>query len=664
MTNSKNDNLKTNELGRHCIGVYSKKDSAKTFLAEKWNNEDTYIDRNHNEKIGIKFIPRYNKSDTLNFDEYHNRNITIYFSGDINNYKKLCDEFSISDSERKTNGYAKLSSLLYNKYGLTFPRQINGFFSIILCNYLENSIILYADRFGSVRPIYYNSSDGLIFSSQLKLLLQHSDISNEINEDSLAIFLKYSYVPAPRTIIRDVKKLGPGEILIYKDDVPKIIRYIDFQTKEKPVYSEKEATEKYIDLLGKSIKQKMEGTDENRVGFFLSGGLDSSANVALASLNGFKDFNTFGIGFEDPELDERPYARIVAKHFSVNFYDYVFNGSEIEDLPNIVWYLDEPFMENGLFLTYAGFKAAKEKTDLIIAGDGADQLFGTGGFAGGRPIALRYLFDKYHLQYGVNKLLNIIHKNSYTYGDNLLFKAKVMLDRSTDFNDWFFWGFDEYELKKLCNFPISKNMIECFPNDSAPIPNTLPDYYKYALIHQDIEHYVCQNVLIKSFRMAELFRINLREAYLDNDVIDFVLNLNQDSLTKVSLMNFIRGNRKTKYLHRVSMQNLLPREILNKPKQGGFIPMSILFSNDKIRDSIFKYILRSEFANNYLNISYIDRMLKEVLKSSSEKIYWYSYYDGKVNQIMNVLIISLWYDLCLKNNHAAPANLTLSQMIG
>ena len=110
-----------------------------------------------------------------------------------------------------------------------------------------------------------------------------------------------------------------------------------------------DCAEKYVDILERSIQSKMIDIEPDRIGFFLSGGLDSSANVALASRMRGNKFKTFGIGFPDEKFDERPYARIVAKHFGVNFYDYVFKGTEIDSLPQMIWALDEPFMENGLF---------------------------------------------------------------------------------------------------------------------------------------------------------------------------------------------------------------------------------------------------------------------------------------------------------------------------
>jgi asparagine synthase (glutamine-hydrolysing) len=628
-----------------------------------------FRDESRNEKLvfnnGEKYSICFHLKKGINEKKFlsEQNNLAIFFHGEIYNYDELCNTCNVSGIDRGGLSYSGLCCVLFEKYGISFVSRINGFFSLVIMDLNNGTLYLAADRFASARPIYYHISNKIRFGSQLKRLLNFRDTENEIDEQGLAVFLKYSYIPSPVSIIKGIRKLGPGETLIFNENGQRLVRYNDFESAKQQVYSEKDAVERYIYLLGRSIARKMEGIDERRVGFFLSGGLDSSANVALACSNGSRKFNTFGIGFNDPELDERPYARIAAKHFGVSFYDNLFDGSEIEYLPEILWHMDEPFMENGLFLTYAGFKAAKDKVDLVIAGDGADQLFGTGGFAGGRPIAFRYLFEKCKLLNTVNSFLNVIHKNSYAYKDNFLFKVKVMLDRSTDFNNWFFWGFDDYELAKLCNFPLTENMLQCFQNDLSNNLKTFDDYYRYAILHQDIEHYICQNVVVKSFRMSELFRIKLREAYLDNDIIDFILNLNHNLLTKGSLVNFIKGDRKTKYLHRISMQKLLPDEILNKPKQGGLIPMSILFSNHKTRDLIFKYLLGSEIVRSYFDFSYIKQMMEEYLTMSDYKIYWSLHHDGRVNRIMNILTFSLWYDLCFRNNYTSAPDLTLSRII-
>ena len=128
------------------------------------------------------------------------------------------------------------------------------------------------------------------------------------------------------------------------------------------------------------------------MGILLSGGLDSSANVALAAECTSQKLNTFSVGFDNPIFDERPYAKIVSDQFGARHFESTITGKEIEDLPKLIWSLEEPYFEFGLFLTYKGLEAARKEVDIVIGGEGADQLFGTGGFAGGRPAALHYSF--------------------------------------------------------------------------------------------------------------------------------------------------------------------------------------------------------------------------------------------------------------------------------
>ena len=405
----------------------------------------------------------------------------------------------------------------------------------------------------------------------------------------------------------------------------------------------------------------MQGVDANRVGFFLSGGLDSSANVALAAQTGNTAFKTFGIGFKQPDFDERSFARTVADHFKVDFHDYVFTGSEIEFLPEMIWFLDEPFMENGLFLTYAGFKAASTyDLDLIIAGGAADQLFGTGGFAAGRPIALRYLLDKIHCRSALDILRKTIFRPPYQ--DNWVFKLKVMADRVADFNDWFFWGFDDYELQSLCNFSINSEDLRCFSN-SIDRNASFDDYYQYAIVHQDIEHYACQNLIVKTFRMANLFGVKVREPYLDNNVADYLLSLNRKFKTNGSVIDFLKGKRVTKYLHRQAMTGILPENILKKPKQGGFVPMALLLSDEKNRKNIYRYLLNSATLHDFYHLESVKELIEACENSLTSKPYWFAFQDNKINQVMNLLVFNLWYQIFIKESYVTRPTSTLSSIV-
>ena len=472
------------------------------------------------------------------------------------------------------------------------------------------------------------------------------EISNEIDLAAMTLFLKYSYIPAPATMIKGIQKICPGEVVIFNGNSLVKERYVNFEFSSKKISDQNQAIEFYSQTLEASVLEKMQTTDQQKAGFFLSGGLDSSANVAFAALNRGNTFETFGVGFEDKNLDERPYAKIVANHFGLKFHDYVFTGSEIDDLPLIVKHFEEPFMENGLFLTYAGFKSIKNRADVVIAGDGADQLFGTGGFAFGRPIALRYIFDKLKIRQFVDTL-RMQFKNKLFYQDNFLYKIKVMLNRAVDFNDWFFWGFDINELKQLCKYPVLKQYTEIFQNRLKNKHVSFFDHYDFSIIHQDIEHYVCQNLLSKSFRMADIFNIRVREAYLDVNVINCLSEIATSLKTKGDVVKFLKGERTTKYLHRMIMNNILPKEILAKPKQGGFVPMSLLLKNGKKRQAIYKYILDSDFIKCYFNINFINILINQYERSIYCRTYWQAHTDSKVNQIMNLLILSLWAEIIL-----------------
>lgn len=624
---------------------------------------DNYVHQINKTNLSLRlFCDTSFNGNTCALDVAEVNGINVVFCGEAYNCDELCKELDIDEGRRSTIPSSHVAGLLYRKYGIEFAKKINGMFSIFIWDEKDNTCYLYADRFGNAFPVYYHCRSGcLTFASRLRLLLQHGNIMREIDKTGLSLFLKYSYIPAPATIIKNVNKLGPGEVLKFKNNSCRVFRYYAFEVNNVHEYNEDEAAEKYIEILGNSIKDKVFDCDPQKTGFFLSGGLDSSANVALAALKGMGNFKTFGIGFKDPALDERPYSRLVAKHFNLEFFEHVFDGSAIKDLPKIVWHLDEPFMENGLFLTYAGFKAAKDKVDIIIAGDGADQLFGTGGFAEGRPIALRYLFDRLHCKNFISDLRNLLFP--LPYKDNLLFKSKVMIDRAVDFNDWFFWGFDEKELEKLCKFPIDRKKINCFSNVIKNTANSFEDYYNYSLSSQDIEHYVCQNIIVKSYRMSELFGINIREAYLDNNVIDFLLSLRMNLKTKGSSYDFLRGRRITKYLHRAAMKDILPFEILNKPKQGGFIPMGMLLADKMQRKKIFDYLLNSKALQNFFHMEYINKLVHECENAMLKNPYWTAFQDNKVNQVMNLIVFSIWHKVVFEAGDTVPPDADLYDFI-
>lgn len=563
------------------------------------------------------------------------------FWGELYNFNELTRKLNMHQDEKDLM-YSELCLKLYSRYGADFCRHLNGIFCLILYDKLEKVFLIAVDRYGTPRPIYYRLSDKLTFGTRLRYFFKDGYSNSSINIDALALFLKYSYIPSPKTIINGVNKLNPGEMILCKRDRIHVRRYIDFNIIEKKI-SISDAVDHYMEIYEKSMKRQLDKMENQKIGILLSGGLDSSANVAIASKLKKCDFETFGIGFEDKKIDERPFAKLVAENFGVPFNDYVFSGNEIEFLPQILWHIEEPFLENGLFLTFGAFKSAQDNADIVISGNCVDQLYGTGGFAGGRPIALRYLLEIKNIL-PLFKFVKKITNMKGFYSDNLLYKSKVLIQRGTDFNDWFFWGYDDEELKKLCNFDFVSRDIKIFSNNLKRSQKRFSDYYQYALVHQDIEHYACQNILVKSYRLAEMFGIIERDPFLDYEMVDFLLGLEIDLKRRGKIQDYLRNKTVSKVLHRIAMNEILPERILKKPKQGGFVSMELLLNDNWKRVKIYRYILRSKTIKEYFNMNFVNNIINYYEAIIKKKKYWPSHRDSIANKVLYLLAFAVWHD--------------------
>lgn len=538
---------------------------------------------------------------------------------------------------------------LYHRHGPGFARQLNGLFTFAILDQHERSFILLNDRFGMAHQVYWTTVNGTFcFATHLKTLLAYPGIQREVDSEALNLFLKYSYIPSPRTIFRGIRKLSPGHLLVFKDGLATVKPYWDFGLYGHPHTDPREAASAYTRLLKKSISKRI--GSNGKVGILLSGGLDSSANVALAAECSERRLKTFAVGFDDPAFDERPYARIVARHFNTEHFEYTINGKEIEDLPNLIRHLEEPYFEFGLFLTYLGMAAAKKEVDIILGGEGADQVFGTGGFTGGLPVDLRYLLLKCHLLGPASKISKLLKESYFYEHDNLAFKLRLLLNRVVDLNNWYFYGYDEHELSLLHKNAALANVPKIFPDQPRNSPSSLAALYQETQINQDIKHYVNENVMVKSGRMADMLGLTLRESYLDNEVVDFLVSMDYPLKRSGDLLDHLTGNIKTKFLHRKAMEDLLPSEIMAKPKQGGFVPVMIFLKDPELRKRIYKHLLNSEVIKEYFNVDYLNALFSNYERIQGKKIYWHNFYNSKANRILFLLTFDIWYNLYIQNN--------------
>jgi asparagine synthase (glutamine-hydrolysing) len=231
----------------------------------------------------------------------------------------------------------------------------------------------------------------------------------------------------------------------------------------------------------------------------------------------------------------------------------------------------------------------------------------------------------------------------------------MLWDRAIDLNNWYFYGYDENELLHLYNNKSLAHIPKLFPDFSNTLsPNTLPpvfsDFYLSTQINQDLKHYVNENVMVKSGRMADMFDLTLRESYLDTEVADFLVSLDYSLKRSGDLLDHLRGNIKTKLLHRKAMEGLLPPEVLTKPKQGGFVPVMIFLKEPNLRKRIYQHLLNSEVIKEYFKTGYMKALFANYEGMQGKKIYWHNFYNSKANRILFLLTFDIWHHFYMKNN--------------
>lgn len=312
--------------------------------------------------------------------------IWVVLNGEIYNYVELRQELIAKGHRFRTHSDTEVLVHLYEEKGESLLDDLDGMFALAIVDEKKERLFLARDRFGE-KPLYYaslNEGRRLVFASEMKAIVAFPGLDNHLDVPAIAQFLAVGYVPAPRTHYRAVRKLRAGEALSFspsgRDTDAHLRRWrywrprIELNGAKPPTHED--AVEEVRARVLESVRLRLRS--DVPIGAFLSGGVDSTCiAAAIRELQPGVKFNTFCASFDNPQLDEAPYARMVAKHLGTDHHEVHFSSDDLLPIFDaLIDHYDEPFGDVSMFPTFAVCRAAREVCKVMLSGDGGDECFG------------------------------------------------------------------------------------------------------------------------------------------------------------------------------------------------------------------------------------------------------------------------------------------------
>ncbi|HAF12574.1 MAG TPA: asparagine synthase (glutamine-hydrolyzing) [Blastocatellia bacterium] len=499
----------------------------------------------------------------------HNQDRTawIVFNGEIYNYRELRNELEKFGHTFYTNSDTEAIIHAYDQYGIDCPKHLRGMFAFAIWDERTQELFLARDRVGK-KPILYAQVNGqFVFGSEFSALLQHPDISRDIDSQALHYYLSFMCVPAPHTAYRAIKKLEPGHTLRWKKGEIKIERYWQPDFSRKVDISEQEAGERAIEILRDAVRVRL--MSEVPLGAFLSGGIDSSAVVALMSEESSAPVKTFSIGFEEQDFSELHHARRVAEHVGADHHEFIVRPDALEVLPLLVEHYGEPYADSSAIPTYYVARETRKHVTVALNGDGGDE-----SFAGYERYAAMRLAETYHrlpslLRDSVVKRAIGLIPSSETkrsrVRDLKRFLQAASLPRLERYLRWVS-VFDDEAKQNL----YSENFQRETQRISAA--NMLDPWFARAngsgivdaSLLTDMMTYLPNDLLVKVDIATMAVSLEARSPFLDHKVIEFAASLPE---------KFKLRGLTTKYLLKRILKKILPAENLDRRKMGFGVPV-------------------------------------------------------------------------------------------
>lgn len=561
--------------------------------------------------------------------------VCIVFNGEIYNFPELHDELVAKQHRFKTRSDTETILHAYEEWGEDCVARLRGMFAFAIWDRKTEKLFVARDRFG-IKPLFYaEHGNTFYFASEMKAILADPTVRRDMDEVSLACYFSLSYIPDSMTIFKGIRKLLPGHTLTRQNGHTQIKKYWDIAYEPDRSRSEDYFINRFMELFHESIRIHL--ISDVPLGAFLSGGIDSSAVVAMMSMVTDSPVNTFCMGFGGNAggyLDERGYARLVAGRYNTNHKEYEILPEPEGLLDKIVCSFDEPFADDSTIPSYFVCKIAKENVTVAESGLGGDEAFA--GYE-------RYLGFRARAHYG--KLPYVVRErlirrfvegmSERADGHYTVNHMKRFVRSSSEYDGSAYYGF----ITRL-----NTGIRETFFSGGSKIGKCLDaprqiilDYFNRVparderdalnrVFYCDIKTYLPEDILAVTDRMSMYHALEVRVPFLDHPLMEFCATIPPEMKLKWF---------RKKYLLRKAVRPILPREVLDHRKQGFVGPMAQWLKKD-LKGYTMEALSRNNLAKHGLfNADTIAKVLDD-------------HFSGREihdTLIWSLLIFQRWFDL-------------------
>jgi asparagine synthase (glutamine-hydrolysing) len=567
----------------------------------------------------------------LGHQPMHFEDLIVNFNGEIYNFKEIRRELEEKGYSFVSGSDTEVILKGYHCWGLDVLQKFIGMFAISLYDKQKDQVIFIRDRAG-VKPFYYYwNGECFLFGSELKALYPHPDFEKNIDVNSLALFLQFSYIPAPHSIFRNTFKLLPGHLMILHLESRKLETrgywdVFDYYNRPKIQISDTEAIEETDRLLKNAYEYRM--VSDVPVGLFLSGGYDSSSVAALLQTGRTEKLKTFTIGFHEKEFNEAPEARKIAEFLGTDHTEWYLTSREAaEVLPRLPEIYDEPFADNSTVPTVLVSKLARQQVKVALSADGGDEIFGgyhkfnqAEKYTRAIPGSLQTLLS------GVMSLIHPSHIPYFNkkYNFQTRYEKMKLIWRSRDpvqAVKYISQYITETEVESFLGRPFTR--YHTFFEDGGLLTNN--DGITNQLLAIDYKTFLVDNNLVKADRATMSVSLEGREPMLDHRVIEFLSSL-------PSSFKIREGTNK--WLLKEVVHRYIPKSLMERPKRPFIAPLMVWFRED-LQEQLRYYLgEKCLAATGVFDPVPIIRLRDEYLAGK------------KVNyqKLWQVLMFQLWYD--------------------